>query len=267
MSNEFSKYFHKLAIIGGTFLVISAFVFGTLFFNINDAHAQKMPWETAKKTVVLDPGHGGHDTGAQGTDGTREKVVTLVLARLLAGELEGAYRVVLSRTDDYFIDIPDRTAIANHEKAELFVSLHTGGSFTHTINGVNILYFDALSIPDLVPGSDSIVSKNSLKGEGVWRRVQLKHIKNSQMAAESFQRHLGREDSTEIRIMGAPLLVLEGADMPAILVEIGYLTHPLEERKLSNMDALTDLAKKMAMGVLTFFEQKSTQLQINLNTD
>ena len=263
-----SKYFHRLAITAGTHLVISAFVFGTLFFGVNPAHAQKMPWDAAKRTVVLDPGHGGHDTGARGTDGTREKAVTLALARLLAAELEGACRVVLSRTDDYFIDIPERTAVANREKADLFVSLHTGGSFTHTVNAVHILYFNALSIPDLTPQKmDTKPLKNRLKGEGVWRRIQLRHIQNSQLAAKFLHRSLDVEDSTDVRISGAPMLVLEGADMPAILVEIGYLTHPSEERKLSDMDALTDLAKKMGMGILNFLEEKTTQSEIDLNSD
>lgn len=267
MNNKFPKYFHRLANTAGMLLVISAFVFGTLFLKTNRVHAQKMPWDAAKRTVVLDPGHGGHDTGARGTDGTQEKAVTLALARLLAVELEGACRVVLSRTDDYFIDIPERTAVANHEKADLFVSLHTGGSFTHTVNGIHILYFNALSIPELAPRNDSKPLKKRLKGEDIWRQIQLKHTQNSQMAAKLFQRHLDKEDSIDVWITGAPMLVLEGADMPAILIEIGYLTHPPEERKLSDMDALTGLAKKMSMGILTFLEEKSTHSQIDLNPD
>ncbi len=240
---------------------------GFVFWATDQARAQNLPWETGKKTVVLDPGHGGHDIGALGTDGTEEKAVTLALAKILAGELKGACRLVLSRTDDYFIDIPERTAAANHEKADLFVSLHTGGSFTHTVNAVQIFYFDPLSIPDLKPGTDAGGLQKGAEGEGSWRRIQLRHTQRSKKAADALQHHLGTPDTPDVRVAGAPLLVLEGADMPAVLIEIGHLTHPAEERRLTDMDLLTGLAKRIGMGILTFLEAKPTDLPIDLNPD
>ncbi len=249
-----------------TCVMMAAFA-GFGIFTASCVRAQNLPWETAPKTVVVDPGHGGHDTGAVGTDGTVEKAVTLVLARILAEELKGACRVVLSRTDDYLIDIPDRTAAANHEKADLFVSLHTGGSFTHTVNAVWIFYFDPLSIPALRPGNEIAGPKAGAEEIGSWRQIQLKHSRRSKMAADALRDHMDTADTPDVRVAGAPVRVLEGADMPAILVEIGHLTHPAEERRLTDMDLLTGLAKRIGMGILAFLEAKPTDLPVDLNPE
>ena len=93
-----------------------------------------------KKTIVLDPGHGGYDKGAQGPDGTFEKNVTMEFARVLAAKLEKTYKVVLTRTDDYLVDSLKRTAMANHLHADLFISIHTGGSFLHHARGISFYY-------------------------------------------------------------------------------------------------------------------------------
>ena len=98
-------------------------------------------FEGYKEIIVLDPGHGGHDTGAKGPDQTLEKKVTLELARQIATELEPEYRVVLTRTDDYHVELDNRTAVANHLKANLFISIHTGAGFTHSTSGMAIYYY------------------------------------------------------------------------------------------------------------------------------
>jgi N-acetylmuramoyl-L-alanine amidase len=106
-------------------------------------------------TIVLDPGHGGHDQGARGSDGTLEKAVTLSLARRVAAGLNQNYRAVLTRTDDYGLDIPGRTAIANHEKAKIFISLHSGGSFLHQATQMSVYFFEELIDPCRAVGQRS----------------------------------------------------------------------------------------------------------------
>ena len=91
-----------------------------------DAEAKTTFFKEIKKIVVLDPGHGGHDTGAEGPDNSQEKNVTLKMATALATELKKEYKIEFTRTGDYGLDIPGRTNMANHMQADLFISIHTG---------------------------------------------------------------------------------------------------------------------------------------------
>jgi len=115
----------------------------------SESSPEKMIFGNQKKIIVIDPGHGGYDNGAQGPDGTFEKNVTLTLARIIAEELGNTYRVILTRTDDYLLDIPARTAAANHLEADLFISIHAGGSFLHQASGMSLYYFKETSFLDL----------------------------------------------------------------------------------------------------------------------
>ena len=111
----------------------------------SESSPEKMIFGKQKKIIVIDPGHGGYDNGAQGPDETFEKNVSLTLARILAEELGNTYRVILTRTDDYWLDIPARTATANHVAADLFISIHTGGSYLHKASAMTLYYFKEVS--------------------------------------------------------------------------------------------------------------------------
>ena len=103
-----------------------AMIVGLLFFgNAAQATAGQPLFESFKSIIVIYPGHGGQESGAKGPDGTLEKTVTLELARLIASELEPEFKVVLTRTDDYQVDLDNRTSLANHLKADIFISIHT----------------------------------------------------------------------------------------------------------------------------------------------
>lgn len=190
-----------------------------------------------KRVIVLDPGHGGYDKGAQGAAGTFEKKITLTLAQLIVNELENEFELILTRTDDYGLDIASRINIAHHLKANLFISLHTGGSFLHQTSGIDIFYFEKMS-------------------QSATACAETLHSTNSRFLAELIQKRFydGKKKS-KVQVRGAPLLVLEGADMPAILIEVGYLTHPIEEKKLADKEYLADLAKKISQGVIDFFQK------------
>ena len=111
------------------------------------AIARQPLFEAFKRIIVIDPGHGGQDFGAKGSDGTLEKTVTLELARLIASQLEPEFKVVLTRTDDYQVELDDRTALANHLKAAIFISIHTGAGFVHSTTGTSIYYYQNYSKP------------------------------------------------------------------------------------------------------------------------
>ena len=117
---------------------------------ITKAKSNKLHFSIQKKTIAIDPGHGGYDKGARGPDGTFEKTVTMELARVLALELEKTYNVILTRTDDYWIDILKRTAMANHLNADMFISIHTGGSFLHQASGISLYYYEKSSTSALM---------------------------------------------------------------------------------------------------------------------
>lgn len=207
------------------------------------------------KTVVLDPGHGGHDHGAKGPAGTLEKSVTLGLAQLIADQLKKNYKMILTRSDDYSVDIPDRTAVANHQKADLFISIHTGGSFLHQAKGINIFYYKELSGHGLETGVDSSKQRANANPQILWDNIQTKHIASSKVLAQIMQNNINSGlEFSKSKIQNADLMVLKGADMPAILIEIGYLTNPGDEKNLQSPEVLSDFARTICQGIDDYFQ-------------
>lgn len=198
----------------------------------------------AKNTVVIDPGHGGRETGVRGPGGMMEKDLTLEVARRIESELKRRFKVSLTRTDDYGLEVIRRTDVANHLQADLFISVHSGGSFRSDARGLSIYYFrEHRSAP---PAAAS-------KTRQSWDRLQLKHLKNSRALAESLRKRLQSAMPTVRCDTGAaPLLVLRGADMPAVLIEVGTLTHTADEKRLAEPEHLTRLCRAIAEGIIDF---------------
>jgi N-acetylmuramoyl-L-alanine amidase len=222
-----------------------------------EATAKPPLFEAYKRTIVIDPGHGGNDIGARGPEGATEKAVTLNLARILATELEREYRVVLTRNDDYQVDLGRRTAAANHHNADLFISIHTGGSFVHSTSGLLIFhYYDFTEKPRAGGGSTSLRQQDN-DSPISWDSVQSRYLEKSQILARMINTRLGGLSViAESRVRGAPLAVLQGADMPAILIEIGFLTNPAEEKNFQDQRFLSDLAISIRRGINEYFLQK-----------
>ena len=224
---------------------------GLVLLIISEAKASNKIFNESRKTIVIDPGHGGHDTGTQGPNGTFEKTAALNLTRIIATELENRYQIFFTRTDDYLLDIYSRTALANQVGADLFISIHTGGSYLHNASGITIFYYKRKS-ESMLP-TQIITTKNYT----TWDYVQVKHIAKSSILSKLIQnRILEQVMSLDCKIKSAPLLVLKGADMPAILIEIGYLTNPVEEKKLNDPNILSNLAKAISKGINDFFYNK-----------
>jgi N-acetylmuramoyl-L-alanine amidase len=206
----------------------------------------------SKQTLVLDPGHGGLDSGARGDSGVLEKTVTLTLARIIADEIEPGYHVVLTRTDDYRLDLPDRAAVANHEKADLFISLHTGGSFYHQTSGMTVFYHagPAHSQTDVAQTLEKTEPDDFIP----WDDLYVRHRAMSRRLARAIQFGLeSRDEGLGVIVREAPIRVLSGVNAPAVLLEFGYLTNPGEEKRLKDSYHLRELAKGIILGIDSFF--------------
>lgn len=202
------------------------------------------PQASGLRTVVIDPGHGGDDLGSHGPAGTLEKDVTLDVARRLKSALEGrlGLRVLLTRDEDRLVPLDERAAIANNNKADLFVSLHVNASLRPDTKGAGVFY---LSLDGL--GDEARRLTTSAKGTVVpvagggsrdidllpWEMAQARHLGESAIVATFLQEELGRRVDMSPRALDtAPLRVLASANMPAALVEMAFLTNAAQETQL-----------------------------------
>ena len=233
-----------------------ALVVSLLFLGHSGQAIARQPlFDAFKSIIVIDPGHGGQDFGAKGPDGALEKTITLELARLIVFELEPEFKVVLTRTDDYGLDLETRTSMANHLQAQIFMSIHTAGSFVHSTTGTSIHYYQNFSKPDSSKEQPPSPADKKDNEPILWQNVQSSHLAKSRALAGTIDARLKRITAIQSRIEGAPLAVLQGAAMPAILIEVGYLTNPAEEKKLRDHRFLMDFAAQIARGIEDFLTQ------------
>ena len=212
------------------------------------------------RTIVLDPGHGGQDTGVIGSGGTAEKDITLAAARRLRAILEGrlGVRVILTREDDRSVALDDRTAAANNNKADLFLSLHVNGSFRPSTRGASIFvaqFTDAdKSAAALAHARVPLFGGGSRDIELVpWSLAQIRHVDQSLILARLLQREFESRITLSARpVEQAPLRVLESANMPAALIEMGYLTNAEQEQQLAGGDFQSSLVQSVADAVSKF---------------
>jgi len=228
-----------------------------LLVMANTAEVMAKKTYNNEKIIILDPGHGGHDKGVQGVNGTYEKTLTLKLANIIAKELKDKYRVFLTRTDDYWLDIPGRIDAANHLKANLFISIHFGGSFLHKASGICIYCYKEIS------GSANILERTTLKTiknnniRTQWYNIQNRHKTTSHILAESVKNRINKHiEYARCKIQSAPVLVLSGADMPAIVIEAGYISTPADEKELKDAKVLSNFAKSISKGIEDFFNRE-----------
>jgi N-acetylmuramoyl-L-alanine amidase len=211
--------------------------------------------------IVIDPGHGGHDTGTIGPNGLQEKDLVLEVGRRLGKLLEtrlGA-EVVYTRSDDTFIPLETRTAIANQEQADLFVSIHANSSSDPDARGVETYYLNFTSSPEAleVAARENAVSAKSIHElQDLVKKIALKEkIDESREFASDVQTALHSGLSTKssnIRDRGikkAPFIVLIGANMPSILAEISFVSNPTDERRLRTPEYRQKIAESLYHGI------------------
>ncbi len=195
--------------------------------------------------VALDPGHGGKDQGAKGASGTLEKELTARYGAALSQALaEAGFTVVLTRGDDSFVALPDRTGIANQAGADLLVSLHFNASSSRDIRGVETFYLspeasdaDAATLAGRENSADGGTAAAPLPGLDaiLWDMAQNEFAAQSSEFAGRLQKRLVKELGGLNRgARAAPMHVLKGARMPAVLVEVGFLTNAEEEGRLTD---------------------------------
>jgi N-acetylmuramoyl-L-alanine amidase len=220
--------------------------------------------------IVVDAGHGGHDTGTVGPNGLMEKDLVLDVAMRLGKLLEerlGA-DVVYTRDDDTFIPLETRTAIANQNQADLFVSVHANSSRDASARGVEVYYLNFTSDPGAleVAARENAVSQTSIHDlQDLVKKITLKDkIDESRELASDVDGSLAQGLSTKSLTMRnrgvkkAPFIVLIGANMPSILAEISFVSNPGDERKLRTPEYRQKIAESLYKGVAKYVSSLSS---------
>ena len=213
-------------------------------------------------TIMIDPGHGGKDPGALGSGGLREKNVNLRFAKMLGGMLQKkGFKVLYTRTKDVFIPLEERTAMANVQKADLFISIHCNAHKSRKINGFETYYLNLASNKDAVrvaARENAVTTKRISDLQFILTDLMLsskmKESKDLALLVHSgiitgVQKHYTIKDHG---VRTAPFYVLMGAKMPAILVELGYLTNPTERKRLNSKSYLTRQARALVEGIVAY---------------
>ena len=215
------------------------------------------------RTIVVDAGHGGSDEGANGPGGTLEKDVTLGVARRLRTAIEARLgaRVILTRSGDTVVPIDERAAIANNNKADLFISLHANSSIRTARRGAEVFY---LSIDEYGAEAREVAEREapflSVVGGGAreidiveWDMAQARHADRSARLAELVEDELRQRVPMSPRaIQRAPFRVLVGANMPAVLVEMGFISNSDQERQLTTASFQNEVVDALIASVLRF---------------
>lgn len=226
--------------------------------------------------IVLDPGHGGHDLGTVGPNGLREKDLTLAIARELKAMLEdelGAH-VFLTRDTDVYVSLEERTALANHYRADLFLSIHANSSRHRSTSGVETYYLDFAKSD----AEREIAARENASGMLAVSELEdlVKGIAQAEKSAESrelasiMQKRLytgARRllPSTKDRgVRRAPFIVLIGARMPSILAEVAFISNPRDEGVLGAADGRKAMARALYEGIVGYVQTLGGDLVQNL---
>jgi N-acetylmuramoyl-L-alanine amidase len=215
--------------------------------------------------VVLDAGHGGQDEGAIGPTGLREKDLVLDVTRRLARRLVAAgIHVVLTRRDDRFLSLEQRTNVANDARADLFLSIHANASTSRMPRGIET-YFASLDSTDeharrVAERENTALGAKAPSSEGadplaaiLGDLIETEHLQESSEFAKLAEDGLSSLDGDRSRgVKQAPFVVLMGVRMPATLVEIGFVTHPGEEGALRRAERKEAIANALGKAVIAF---------------
>ena len=212
--------------------------------------------------IVIDAGHGGHDTGTIGPSGLMEKDlcldVALRLGKLIQQRLPSA-DVTYTRNDDTFIPLEQRTSIANDAKADLFLSIHANSSDDHKVSGIETYYLNF----NASPAAMEVAARENAMGQGSVHDLQdlVKKIARNEKIEESrdfatdiqesLTKHVERSSQSERNrgVRKAPFVVLIGADMPSVLAEISFLSNPADEQWLKKPENRQRIAEGLYQGI------------------
>ena len=217
------------------------------------------------RTVVIDPGHGGEQTGTQGTRGTLEKDVTLSVSRRLRTLIETrlGLKVFLTREDDRTLSPDERSAFANNHQADVFLSIHANSAVRPSLRGAEVYYLT-------VERADEEARKKAEEGTAtlpalgggsraidliLWETAQARYLEQSAALAGYIEQALAnRVEMSPRAVQQAPFRVLVGANMPAALVEIGYLSNSDQETQLTTAAYQDQVAQALLDALVRFRE-------------
>ncbi len=216
-------------------------------------------------TVVIDAGHGGEDAGARGAEGLLEKELVLDIAHRLAERFAGnGLQVILTRRDDTFVPLEERTSIANDARADLFISIHANASHDTKVRGIET-FFLSLAASDDHAGQVARRENQAFRvGDAPVRRsddalvaiigdlITNEHMEGSNEFARLAQLELAGDPQVARGVKQAPFVVLEGVQMPAALVEIGFLTNRLDEQLLRGTKERDRIVSALVRAALEF---------------
>lgn len=220
---------------------------------------------TGLRTVVIDPGHGGEELGTQGARGTLEKDLTLSIARRLRTLIESRLgaKVFLTREDDRTLSLDDRSAFANNHQADVFLSIHANSAGRPALKGAEV-YFLTVERADAEArkrAGDNATTLPALGGGSreidliLWETAQARYLEQSAALAGFVEQALaGRVEMSPRAVQQAPLRVLVGANMPAALVEVGYLSNAEQETQLGTGAYQDQLAQALLDALIRFRE-------------
>jgi N-acetylmuramoyl-L-alanine amidase len=217
--------------------------------------------------IVIDAGHGGHDTGTIGPTGLMEKDlcldVALRLGKIIQQRLPGA-EVVYTRSDDTFIPLEERTRVANEAKADLFISIHANSSHDHAARGIETYYLNLKGSPDAmeVAARENATAQESIHDlEDIVKKIaRSEKIDESREFAADIQESLAKriqklnKTVKDRGVRKAPFVVLVGADMPSILTEISFLSNPADEQLLKKPEHRQRVAEGLYQGMANYLQ-------------
>jgi N-acetylmuramoyl-L-alanine amidase len=220
------------------------------------------------RTIVVDAGHGGTEDGAHGPGGTLEKHVTLSVARRLKAALEArlGVRVILTRDKDDTVDLDERAALANNNKADLFVSLHANASVRASAAGAEVFY---LSLEEYGDQAQRVARGETealpVFGGGtrdieviLWEMAQARYIEESAALAKEVETGLREHVLMSPRaIQQAPFRVLVGANMPAVLVEMGFITNADQEKQLVSEAFQNSIVQSLVDSIIRYRDRQA----------
>jgi len=283
--------------VGGIFCVPESFISNVLFQAASTHcelnHISPVVPDTvvlhptsalALRKIVIDPGHGGYDQGAPGPEGQKEKDIVLTVSLILRDMLEqNGIEVIMTRDADYYVTLADRTRIANASNADLYLAVHANGSYSKSSTGFETFFLsseasdaqtaklaqmenDAFATYD----GDQNASNTSDLSAIISDMVRVENLKDSEMLAATIQKHLPEAMPLPNRgVKQAPFYVLMGSHIPAVLVEIGFMSNPEEAKKLSDMYIQQKIAYALTKAILSYdsvLEMKKTTSKSGLKS-
>ncbi len=211
--------------------------------------------------IVIDPGHGGFDNGTVGPSGLEEKELVLDVAfrlkKLVEDKLSG--EVIMTRTDDTFVPLEERTALANESQADLFISIHANSSPNRRVSGVETFFLDfanSADVEEIAARENASSQKTIFELQDLVQKIALKEkVEESREFAQTIQKSMAaqiqkaRASAKDRGVKQAPFIVLIGANMPSILSEVSFVSNPSDEKLLKSAGFRQKIAEALCHGI------------------